>query len=59
MCEKKKLQRMGDGHPLDMSKMTKEELALWMYLRKAAFKKENKKGKGSYKRKPKHIKESD
>ena len=40
-------------------KMTKEELALWMYLRKAAFKKENKKGKGSYKRKPKHIKESD
>ena len=26
MCEKKKLQRMGDGHPLDMSKMTKEEL---------------------------------
>ena len=40
-------------------KMTKEELDLWMYLRKAAFRKENKKGKGSYKRKPKHTKEGD
>ena len=35
-------------------KMTKEELDLWMHLRKAAFRKENKKGKGSYKRKFKH-----
>ena len=35
-------------------KMTKEELELWMHLRKAAYVKKNKKGKGSYKRKPKH-----
>lgn len=26
MCEKKKLHRMCDGHPFDMSKMTKAEL---------------------------------
>ncbi|MGM9570544.1 MAG: hypothetical protein ACI3XC_10750 [Phascolarctobacterium sp.] len=26
MCEKKKLHKMGDGHPLDMSKMIKAEL---------------------------------
>ena len=35
-------------------KMTKEELSLWMYLRKAAYVKRNKKGKGSYKRNLKH-----
>ena len=35
-------------------KMTKEELSLWMYLRKAAYVKKNKKGKGSYKRNLKH-----
>lgn len=31
-------------------KMTKEALALWMHYQKAASVKENKKGKGSYKR---------
>lgn len=37
-----------------MFKMTKEELDLWMHFRKAGFRKDNKKGKGSYKRKDKH-----
>ena len=37
-----------------MFKMTKEELENWLHFRKAGFKIENRKGKGSYKRKPKH-----
>ncbi len=35
-------------------KMTKEELEQWLYLRKAAYVRKNKKGKGSYKRNPKN-----
>lgn len=37
-----------------MFKMTDEELQLWLYNRKRGFVIENKKGKGSYKRKNKH-----
>ena len=36
-------------------KMSKEELDLWMHFRKAGFRKNNKKGKGSYKRKDKYL----
>ncbi len=35
-------------------KMDKEELQQWLHFRKAGFVKQNKKGKGSYKRKSKH-----
>lgn len=37
-----------------MFKMTPEELALWLHFRKAGSRKENEKGKGSYKRKSKY-----
>ena len=37
-----------------MFKMTDEELQLWLYNRKRGFVIENKKGKGSYKRKGKY-----
>lgn len=40
-----------------MFKMTSEELQLWLYNRKRGFTIENKKGKGSYKRKGKYGKE--
>ena len=48
MAEKKK--------KLDKSmfKMSPEELALWMHFRKACSCVENRRGKGSYKRKPKY-----
>lgn len=39
-----------------MFKMTDEELQLWLYNRKRGFVIENKKGKGSYKRKGKYGK---
>lgn len=35
-------------------KMTSEELQTWLHFRKANSKIENRKGKGSYKRKPKY-----
>lgn len=35
-------------------KKSPEELAVWLHLRKAGSRIENKKGKGSYKRKPKY-----
>lgn len=35
-------------------KKSPEELQLYMYFKKRGFKIENKKGKGSYKRRPKH-----
>lgn len=35
-------------------KMTPEELEHWMHFRKACSRVENRKGKGSYKRKPKY-----
>ena len=35
-------------------KMTPDELETWMHFRKAGFKIENRKGKGSYKRKSKY-----
>lgn len=47
MNKKKKIDK-------SMFKMTPEELQTWLHLRKANFCIENKKGKGSYKRKPKH-----
>lgn len=37
-----------------MFKMNNEELQLWLYNRKRGFVIENKKGKGSYKRKDKY-----
>lgn len=37
-----------------MFKMNNEELQLWLYNRKRGFVIENKKGKGSYKRKGKY-----
>ncbi len=40
-----------------MFKMSEEELQLWLYNRKRGFTIENKKGKGSYKRKPKYRKD--
>lgn len=36
-------------------KKTTEELQLYMYFKKRGFKIENKKGKGSYERRPKHV----
>jgi hypothetical protein len=36
-------------------KKTPEELQLYMYFKKRGFKIENKKGKGSYERRPKHV----
>ena len=35
-------------------KMKPEELEMYLYFKKRGFKKENKKGKGSYKRNQKH-----
>lgn len=37
-----------------MFKMKPEELQLFLHFKKRGFKIENKKGKGSYKRNPKH-----
>ena len=45
--EKKKFDRR-------ILKMTPEELQLWLHFRKAGSRVENRKGKGSYKRKSKH-----
>ena len=36
-------------------KKSPEELQLYMYFKKRGFKIENKKGKGSYVRRPKHV----
>ena len=36
-------------------KKSPEELQLYLHFKKRGFKIENKKGKGSYQRKPKHI----
>lgn len=36
-------------------KKSTEELQLYMHFKKRGFKLENKKGKGSYVRKPKHV----
>ena len=38
-----------------MFKKSPEELQLYMYFKKRGFKIENKKGKGSYERKPKYV----
>ena len=38
-----------------MFKKSPEELQLYMHFKKRGFKLENKKGKGSYVRKPKHV----
>lgn len=35
-------------------KMTSDELQTWLHFRKATSRTENQKGKGSYKRNPKH-----
>jgi stalled ribosome alternative rescue factor ArfA len=35
-------------------KMSPEELEQWLHFRKAGYRIENRKGKGSYKRKPKY-----
>lgn len=35
-------------------KMTSEELEQWLHFRKASSRVENRRGKGSYKRKPKY-----
>lgn len=42
---------------MSMFKMSSEELQLWLYNRKRGFVIENRKGKGSYKRKGKYGKE--
>ena len=47
MMKKKKLNK-------SQFKMTPEELAHWLHFRKAGSKIENRKGKGSYKRKSKY-----
>jgi hypothetical protein len=46
----------GKNKELDKSifKMSPEELQLWMHFRKAGSRVENRRGKGSYKRKPKY-----
>lgn len=46
----------GKKKKLDKSifKMSPEELQLWMHFRKAGSCVENRRGKGSYKRKPKY-----
>lgn len=46
----------GKKKKLDKSifKMSPEELQLWMHFRKAGSCMENRRGKGSYKRKPKY-----
>jgi hypothetical protein len=36
-------------------KKSPEELQLYMYFKKRGFAVENKKGKGSYERRPKHV----
>lgn len=38
-----------------MFKKSPEELQLYMYFKKRGFKINNKKGKGSYERRPKHV----
>ena len=38
-----------------MFKKSPEELQLYMYFKKRGFKIDNKKGKGSYERRPKHV----
>ena len=38
-----------------MFKKSPEELQLYMHFKQRGFKLENKKGKGSYVRKPKHV----
>ena len=50
--EKKKLDK-------SMFKMTPEELQQWLHFRKAGSKIENRRGKGSYKRKPKYPDRND
>ena len=40
-------------------KMTPEELAVWLHFRNASSRVENRKGKGSYKRKPKYPNQND
>jgi hypothetical protein len=45
--EKKKLDK-------SIFKMSAEELQLWLHSRKAGSRVENRRGKGSYKRKPKY-----
>lgn len=47
MKAKKKLDK-------SLFKMTSEELQVWLHFRKAGSRIENRKGKGSYKRKSKH-----
>jgi stalled ribosome alternative rescue factor ArfA len=47
MKKKKKLDK-------SLFKMTPEELQTWLHFRKAGSRIENRKGKGSYKRKSKH-----
>ena len=46
----------GKNKKLDKSifKMNSEELEHWLHFRKAGYKVENRRGKGSYKRKPKY-----
>lgn len=48
MKEKKRIDK-------SMFKMTPDELATWLHFRKAGSRIENRKGKGSYKRKPKYT----
>ena len=38
-----------------MFKKSPEELQLYLYFKKRGFRIENKKGKGSYERRPKHV----
>ena len=47
MNKKKKINK-------SLLKMTPEELEQWMHFRKACSRVENRRGKGSYKRKPKY-----
>ena len=51
----------GKNKKLDKSmfKMTAEELQQWLHFRKAGSKIENRRGKGSYKRKPKYPDQND
>ena len=48
---------MKTGEKIDkrIFKKSHEELQLYLYFKKRGFKIENKKGKGSYERRPKHI----
>ena len=53
---RKELMNMNKKKKINKSllKMTPEELEQWMHFRKAGSRVENRKGKGSYKRKPKY-----